>query len=544
MPKFSKLNKKPPRNKLKLGRWKLPLMLFIVSFGLLFRIYQLKNIPPGFFADEASIGYNAFTLVNFGSDEAGNKMPLLFQNFGNFYRPGVSIYIAALFVKPLGLSEGVVRLPTALIGTLTVVFIYLVTKLLFDSEVIAFISAISLAISPWHIHMSRIGQEFVYLPFFILVSLFMFLLGLKRKSNIILPVSFILFGISLYTYVPAYFLIPLLMLGLLLVYRKELLTVKKGLFCGLVLSTIISLPLLAGIPAGKTFSRYSQLSTTNGNKPLEEIVSKTVKTYADHFSINFLFKDGDIGYPGHFITRFSVRGLGELYWIQMPLIILGIIYLIKKHSKNSAVVALFLLIYPLPSSLVPFADGGGPFAMRSILGVIPFQMLTGVGTFYAIQVAKSTMIRYLLVGLLVIILIFSLIDFLHKYYFEYPIYASNFWGWQMGPKEIMKTFLSEKNNYEQLIFSYSFNAPYIFLKFYDPNNVCANKCIIGDFSKLDLTKKQLFSVAYDKMAQIPKDLSFVPIKTIYYPDNQPAFFIGEFKIHFRSGESYNIPHGL
>ena len=84
------------------------LFLFLVS-----RIYKITGIPVSVYWDEASIGYNAYSIATDLKDEWGDKLPLHFRAFGEFKLP-VYIYSVAVFVKAIGLNEHAVRLPAVL----------------------------------------------------------------------------------------------------------------------------------------------------------------------------------------------------------------------------------------------------------------------------------------------------------------------------------------------------------------------------------------------------------------------------------------------
>ncbi|KKQ01460.1 MAG: hypothetical protein US11_C0008G0017 [Candidatus Roizmanbacteria bacterium GW2011_GWA2_36_23] len=71
-----------------------------------------------------------------------------------------------------------------------------------------------------------------------------------------------------------------------------------------------------------------------------------------------------------------------------------------------------------------------------------------------------------------------------------------------------------------------FNAPYIFLKFYDPEAICPN-CQIGGIDKIDSNKKQLFAFRVEEVDKI-YNRNFIKKKIIYYPDGKEAFYIGVF----------------
>ena len=54
------------------------------------RIYDISANPPGFFADEASFGYNAYSVLHTGKDEHG-QIAVFFEAFGEYKLP-VYIY--------------------------------------------------------------------------------------------------------------------------------------------------------------------------------------------------------------------------------------------------------------------------------------------------------------------------------------------------------------------------------------------------------------------------------------------------------------------
>jgi hypothetical protein len=114
----------------------------LVTAAVLARnLVALGSSPPGLYADEASIGYNAWTIAHYGVDEHGAVFPLYFQAFGEWKNP-VYIYLLAPCVWLFGLSPAVIRLPAALLGVVTMIalagFAWHVTR----SHLIALISGI------------------------------------------------------------------------------------------------------------------------------------------------------------------------------------------------------------------------------------------------------------------------------------------------------------------------------------------------------------------------------------------------------------------
>ena len=72
--------------------------------------------------DEASIGYNAWTIAHYGVDEHGIHFPLFFEAFGEYKNP-VYVYSVALLARFLPLTVTVERLPAAFFGLAVVGFL-------------------------------------------------------------------------------------------------------------------------------------------------------------------------------------------------------------------------------------------------------------------------------------------------------------------------------------------------------------------------------------------------------------------------------------
>ena len=159
-------------------------ILIIVIIATLIRVVALDKFPAGLNADEAAIGYNAWSLLETGKDEHSTSWPLVFRSFDD-YKPPMYFYLVLPFVKFLGLNIWAVRLPSAILGIVSVYLIYLLIKELFPKEKhLPLISSLLLALSPWHIHFSRGGWEVNAALFFILLSLIFFMKSGRSKSFI------------------------------------------------------------------------------------------------------------------------------------------------------------------------------------------------------------------------------------------------------------------------------------------------------------------------------------------------------------------------
>lgn len=350
------------------------LLAGIVCIGTLLRIVSLTSNPAGFFTDEAVIGLDALSFITYGTDHLGNPPSFLIEALGD-YRGFVQILTAMPLVHFFGLSETTVRLTSALYGIATIGIVFLLTRTLFNSST-ALVAALFLSLSPWHVHISRIGWQNATLAFWFTTSIYMFILSLKR------PILFYLsaagFGITMYTYFPGRLLSPLMLSALLLLYRKELrhIHTTRTFWTGLGYFAVFLIPLIIGLVNGQTMARLQLMSVFQQDLSWIEKLFHITASYMNYFSPMFLFTHGDIHFPGQFITRHSVGGLGELYFMQFPLIVYGIYYIWKKRTQPPyLLILIWLLIYPLSGAFTDIQ----PQATRGIIGSVMFQIISAIG---------------------------------------------------------------------------------------------------------------------------------------------------------------------
>jgi 4-amino-4-deoxy-L-arabinose transferase-like glycosyltransferase len=94
------------------------ILLVLIGFAMTLAFFagQRRN-PPGFYVDESSIAYNAFTIATRGADEYGYRFPLYFRAFGEYKNP-LSIYLLAGVFKVAGPGILTARRVSALLGWL------------------------------------------------------------------------------------------------------------------------------------------------------------------------------------------------------------------------------------------------------------------------------------------------------------------------------------------------------------------------------------------------------------------------------------------
>jgi len=502
-------------------------LVIILLFGLVIRTYDLTTVPYGFHADEASIGYNAYTILTKGTDEYGIPFPAFFKSFGEYKSP-VQIYSTVPLIALLGLNEFSTRLTSAIYGLLSMIAVYFLAIELFKTykkaRFIGLFSIFLIAISPWHIQFSRVAYELMPFVFYTSLGLFIFLKAQKRPK--LLPLSIFIFALALYSYYAGRVFIPFFSIGLLFIYRDFFLRHKKETLMSFVLLMMLLIPFIQNLFSHDALVRWDQTSIFLHPPEKISIFHQIEINYLNHFSPQFLFIGGNNALPGNQILRDAPSGIGELYLFQLPLMLCGIYTVFKKRDKAFFVLLLWFLLYPIGGI---FASDGSPFARRSIIGVIPFEIVSAVGFVCLMQWTQKwrkpyTILFYAMTGFIVI---FSFIYYLQLYFVDYPKYSSAWWGWQYGPKDIVPYFISHESQYDDFIMSPYFNGRYEFFKFYAPNDCI--KCKVGlpeDY--YNSTRKQLYALPPEYLKYY-QQYRYIPLKYLYYPDGSVAYVITQIK---------------
>ncbi|MBI3443664.1 glycosyltransferase family 39 protein, partial [Candidatus Woesebacteria bacterium] len=160
----------------------------ILAFSFVSRIYSLGS-PPNEYFDEV---YHAFTAkVILHNDpkawEWWNTPPEGFAY--EWTHPPLAKLGMVLGMKIFGENSFGWRIPGALLGTLSVLLVYLIAKEIFKDETLALLSSAIFSLDGLGLVMSRIGMNDIYFLFFALTSIYFFL----RERNFL---SALAFGLS------------------------------------------------------------------------------------------------------------------------------------------------------------------------------------------------------------------------------------------------------------------------------------------------------------------------------------------------------------
>lgn len=304
----------------------------IVALAAFVRLYQLDSIPNGMNQDEASIGYDAWALWNYGIDRNGYVFPVYPVTWGAGQGP-LGMYIASVSLGILGPSLFAYRLPFALLGIGTIVVLYFFLRRGFG-RMAALVGIALLAFAPWHVVLSRWGLDANPLPFFVLVGVALFMRGadLRRTGPYLASAAF--FSLALYVYGAAMVAVPiLLVISAAYAMRAGRMTWRQLLLAMLVFFVVL-IPLMAfyainllGLPEVRTpfFSipRLTALRSGSVFLPLDSTLPRRMLHSAKTLLLYLTVGTADS--PVN-----QVPGFGIVYLFTFPLTLVGLASCLKR----------------------------------------------------------------------------------------------------------------------------------------------------------------------------------------------------------------------
>ncbi|QQG45260.1 MAG: glycosyltransferase family 39 protein [Candidatus Sungiibacteriota bacterium] len=153
--------------------------------------------------------------------------------------PPLVFLVQHVFIKLLGENPIAFRLPSALLGVASVYLLYLLGTLLFSRSA-GLVGAAILAVTVNNVALSRMGLQEPYVIFFMLLTLYFFLKGLRQDRYFLW--SGIFLGLGLLTKYNTFILAPILF-SYLLFFRRDLIF-NKYLWLGGLAAFIFFSPVI------------------------------------------------------------------------------------------------------------------------------------------------------------------------------------------------------------------------------------------------------------------------------------------------------------
>jgi len=327
------------------------LLLLITASATALRLYRLD--AKGLWVDEI------FTAIFASADNdlaATVRKPLS----SPIPTPPLWFFITHFFVKALGSSDAIVRLPSVIAGVLGVLVIYKVGEMLFD-RTIGLISAFLLAISPMHLHHSQEARFYAGIVLLSLLTLYFLYRGVNSNEKKWWAGFTIATLANLYTHLTAFLVLTVEVLyACLLLMHKLVATRRTGATRHLRATFAMPLLISLGIiivcyaPMMPYLLRGMQGPRGLGNPYQIEGLSLSVRY--------FIFLFGDFG-----------AGAGIALSLYIAAFLWGLINAIRKQRWQGLLIVLWSII---PFAIVFLLRPKHWFAPKYVIFILPLYLMT------------------------------------------------------------------------------------------------------------------------------------------------------------------------
>jgi 4-amino-4-deoxy-L-arabinose transferase-like glycosyltransferase len=337
-----------------------PFLWFVLGAAALLRFIDLSSLPPAHYRDVATTATDALRAA------AGH--PCLHYT----YDEGLYSNLMGLVFLALGPSDWTVRAPGALFGLLTCFGVFRLGRGV-GQERAGLLGAALLAVSFWHVLLSRSGFRAVLLPCLLVHAVACLAEGLEGKGTGRLLAGGALFGLGIHVY-PAFRFAPLILPAWLLVEWWRTRGPRKPMLRSLLLfggaALVVAAPMLLHYvhhPEHFNFP-HRVLSVFSPKVPADEVpghLAANLKATLLMFHVS-----GDTNW------RHNLSGAPMLDPLTGALFLVGLLVVWKRPAPVPALLVGWLGVMLLPNLL---SVEGVPHGLRSC-GVLPaVALLAGTG---------------------------------------------------------------------------------------------------------------------------------------------------------------------
>lgn len=449
-------------------------MLFclVLVISIFLRFYHLDQIPPGLNADEASLGYDAYSLLLTGKDQYGKAFPIFLRSFGA-YQSSLYAYLTTVSIFLFGLSIFAVRFISGLAGTLIVLMTFVIIYRSYENNQFwqALLASLIVSFIPWSIFFSRTAVE-ANLALLLVVGATYFLMRSLRQPVYFTAAS-ILLAISTYAYQAQRLGSIIFLLGCILVFIRQFLKRKKIVLIGLALFFIIQIPqfILINTQAGtRRLDQVNYLSKDyfdqNGGNlksvPLGRqiyIINQFSNHYLAYFSLKNLFFDPD---PQK--VR-SIPDLSVFYsWMFIPFLFGLKVFWEKRKAPLIKTLLLLMVVSAIPAGLTR-----EPFYTLRVLPAL--WVLTIIIAFGGLEILDRLRFNLLRILLLFVVSSISFAALYKSYFILLKYERSSEYGFPFIELAKKSENLSSKKFMVDLGRQSQAYIWFAFFKKYDPNKL-------------------------------------------------------------------------
>jgi hypothetical protein len=319
------------------------LVMFVFGLTAFFRFYKLDQVPAEMFSDHAE------KLLDVANVLDGQTSIFFPRNTG---REAIQMYLTAFVGRAFntGLSFVSLKLGTAILGLLTLPFIYLLGREIANRRV-GLLGMFFAGIAYWPNVISRVALRFTLYPTFTAPLLYFLIRGLRQRKRNDFILAGLFLGLGLHGYSP-YRFVPILVVVITAIFllHRQAEGSRRFAVVGFLLvaltSLLIFLPLLRFMVSNpeifnyRMMTRMGQLERSFSAPPIQILFENLWKAM-----IMFVWDNGQIWV--HSVPNRPALGI-----VSAALSVIGVVMLTARYIKDKNWLDIALLV-SIPLLLMP-----------------------------------------------------------------------------------------------------------------------------------------------------------------------------------------------
>lgn len=312
-----------------LERFHIPLLFALFVVFLFSRLVLLNIVPAGIHMDELGMAYDAKCLAEYGTDRHGIRYPFYLQAYGGG-QSALYAYLASICIRLFGYSVRVIRLPAVFCAIPCFFASFFLVREMFQSKKWALLGPVFVTITPYFMMSERWALDCNLFLSLVTVAFYFYYKAIQSEKLKYYIFAGISLGITLYTYIISYLVLPLFLLfaTLYLIYIKKF-DLRKTIALAVPLF-LLALPLLLMqlinmriFPEFSTvFSDFKALPWYRGGEFSFGNIPKNL------YYIKVLTCGGE------WLTYNALYEYGPLYLFSLPLLIYGFCLSIRDAYRS------------------------------------------------------------------------------------------------------------------------------------------------------------------------------------------------------------------
>lgn len=316
------------------SNYNIQILLLITALGFVLRIYQLGY--ESLWLDEATTHLtSSSTLSQIFHATSGDVHPPLYYYLVHFFLLGNE-------------SEFMLRLPSMILGVLSIPLLYLLTSRMFSQKE-GLISSFLLSISVMHIFYSQEARMYSMLAFLTLASLYFFYCAIENNKKTTWILFVLATTMNIYTHYFGFFIFPI--------------EILYYLFTQVILSKS---PKKIKVIHGQNFKMFA-LSVSTIIMLIIPIIQVFIEQASSRVSGEVTWGIGQANLIPILLARFSTFSSSQSF-VYLSLFIIGIFAVVIYNRKQALLIGMWFI---LPIGISYYLASMMPFHPRYLIFVLP-----------------------------------------------------------------------------------------------------------------------------------------------------------------------------